>query len=106
VATGGSPVFSADGSELFFFDGDGLSVAAVQNEPFRVGAPQKLFRGPYWYGTGGTDGELGRAWDVDQRNDRFLMISVADQNAAAAPQAQIKIVLNWLEELERRVPKR
>jgi hypothetical protein len=107
VAAGTGPVFSADGSELFFFDGDGLSVAAIQYVPFRVGSPQRLFRGRYWYGVAGPDGTLGRAWDVDPQNDRFLMISRPEDAArAGAPVAQIKIVLNWFEELERRVPKR
>ncbi len=103
VATGVSPVFSADGSELFFFDGEGLSVAAVQYAPFRVGNPRTLFRGPYWWGVGGPDGALGRAWDVDSRNDRFLVIAPLDQSAARS-EVEIKIVLNWFEELERRVP--
>jgi hypothetical protein len=66
-----------------------------------------LFRGQYWYGIAGPDGSLGRAWDVDPKNDRFLMISLPDETfRAAAPQVEINIVLNWFEELERRVPKR
>jgi hypothetical protein len=72
-----------------------------------VGSPQRLFRGRYWYGVAGPDGTLGRAWDVDPQNDRFLMISRPEDAARTGPPVdQIKIVLNWFEELERRVPKR
>jgi len=98
-----APVFSADGSEIFAFDGDGLSVSPVQYSPLRVGNQRKLFRGQYWYGVAASDGALGRAWDVDSKNDRFLMITFLETPAA---QAQVKIVLNWLDELGRRVPKR
>jgi hypothetical protein len=110
VGPGRTPVFSADGSEIFVFDGEGLSAATVQYSPVRLGTLKKLFRGQYWYGVAGPDGSLGRAWDVDSKNDRFLMITLPDQNATAppapSPRTQIKVVLNWFEELERRVPKR
>jgi hypothetical protein len=107
VATGLAPVLSADGSQLFFFDGDGLSVVPVQYSPFRVGAASELFRGRYWYGIGGEDGTLGRAWDVDSANDRFLMITLPEEEPPAPPpRVEINVVLNWFEELERRVPHR
>jgi serine/threonine-protein kinase len=107
VATGLAPVLAADGSELFFFDGNGLSVAPIQYSPFRVGAVSQLFRGRYWYGVGGEDGALGRAWDVDSANDRFLVITLPDEEAPPPPaRAEINVVLNWFEELERRVPQR
>ena len=109
VGPGLAPVFSRDGSELLVFDGEGLSAATVQYSPVRVGALKKLFRGKYWYGIAGPDGSLGRAWDVDSKNDRFLMITMPDESAAVpeapAPRTQIKVVLNWFEELERRLPK-
>ena len=73
--------------------------------PFRVGSPRELFRGEYWYGTIGANGFGGRAWDVDPKNDRFLMITMPA--AVPAPsRLQVRVVLNWFEELERRVPKR
>jgi serine/threonine-protein kinase len=107
VASGNHPVFSADGSELFFFDAAGLSVVPVQYNPLRVGAPRALFRGRYWYGIGGPDGANGRAWDVDPKNDRFLMITLPDDDvgeAAEPTRPRIRIVLNWFEELRQRVP--
>ena len=107
VAPGMHPIFSADGSEIFFFDGAGLSVAPVQYSPLRVGGPRKLFRGQYWYGVAGPNGALGRAWDVDSKNDRFLMIAMPNAETAGTPAAQqeIDVVENWLEELKQRVPK-
>jgi serine/threonine-protein kinase len=107
VAPGVHPRFSADGSEIFFFDGGGLSVASVQYTPFRVGNPQMLFRGQYWYGVAGPSGILGRAWDVDPNNDRFLMITLPDTGGGEAGEQstpQINVVLNWFEELKQRVP--
>jgi hypothetical protein len=107
VAPGAHPVFSADGSEIFFFDGTGLSAASVQYTPFRVGAPQMLFRGQYWYGVASSNGALGRAWDVDPKSGRFLMITLPDTGAGQAGEdarPQINVVLNWFEELEERVP--
>jgi len=102
------PVFSADGSEIFFFDGGGLSVAPVPYSPFRVSGSRKLFRGQYWYGVAGPTGALGRAWDVDSKNDRFLMINLQSADTAggrAAEPDEIDVVVNWLEELKQRVPK-
>ena len=107
VGPGLGPVFSPDGSEIFVFDGAGLSSAPMQYSPFRIGVLRKLFRGQYWYGIGGADGAYGRAWDVDPKNDRFLMITLphGSTGAAAPPQAHVNVVLNWFEELKQRVPK-
>jgi serine/threonine-protein kinase len=108
IGRGMNPTFSPDGSEIFFFDGAGLSVAAVQYAPFRVGNPRQLFRGEYWYGRLAANGAAGRAWDVDPKNDRFLMITMpaAGTDAPAPSRDQIRVVLNWFEILEQRVSKR
>jgi hypothetical protein len=100
-------VFSRDGSEIFVFDGGGLSAASVKYSPFSVGDLHKLFRGKYWYGAAGPDGSLGRAWDVDPKNDRFLMITLPQPNAGENGEVrpQISVVLNWFEEVRRRMAK-
>jgi dipeptidyl aminopeptidase/acylaminoacyl peptidase len=109
IATGAGAVFSRDGSELFFFDGNGMSAVSVGYQPtIRIGAVQRLFRGQYWYGVGGPNGALGRAWDVDRRGDRFLMIrmpgAVTTGSAQAAPPpVHVNVVLNWLNEVKARV---
>ncbi len=107
VGPGLAPVFSPDGSEIFVFDGAGLSAAPVQYSPFRIGSLKKMFRGQYLYEIGGPDAAYGRAWDVDPKNDRFLMITLPNGStgAAAPPQVHVDVVLNWFEELKQRVPK-
>jgi hypothetical protein len=108
IASGGSPVFSRDGSELFFFDGNGLSVVSVAYQPtIRIGAVQPLFRGQYWYGVAGPNGALGRAWDVDRRGERFLMVRMPGaakpgETQAAPPPVRVNVVLNWLNEVKAR----
>ena len=107
IDAGLNPVFSADGSEIFFVNGDAFSSVAVQYDPFRIGIPQTLFRGQYWYGVAGPSGALGRAWDADPSGDRFLMITVPGTGAPSGDgggQAPISVVLNWFEELKDRVP--
>jgi hypothetical protein len=106
VGRGRHPVFSADGSEIFVFDGAGLSVAAVQDAPFGVGSLRELFRGDYLYGAIAADGTGGRAWDVDSKNDRFLMVqAVQAAPDTVATQPKIRVVLNWFVELTQRVPR-
>ena len=48
---------------------------------------------------------VGRIWDTDPSGQRFLMIRqpANAETATQAPSGQIDVVLNWLEELERRV---
>ena len=45
---GGEPVWSPDGSELFYRSGDKMMVVPVDTEPtFKVGRPEELFEGSY-----------------------------------------------------------
>ena len=111
VGSGLSPVFSRDGSELFFFDGNGMSTVSVSYQPtLRIGAVQQLFRGQYWWGVAGPSGLLGRAWDVDRRGDRFLMVKMPGAVAPgsvqdAPPPIRLNVVLNWLNEVKARAPR-
>ena len=101
VGPGQSPVFSRDGSELFYYDGSGLSVVPISYEPtLRVGTPRRLFEsaGYQW----AVD---GRAWDFDPSGQRFLMIRERPNTADDTREGeQIDVVLNWFEELKSRVP--
>jgi hypothetical protein len=105
VGPGIHPVFSRDGSEIFVFDGGGISVAPVQYKPFRVGNLTKLVRGQYWWGASGRNGIGGRSWDVDPKNDRFLMITMPKSGEIQQAQPHFRVVLNWFEDLTQRVPK-
>jgi Tol biopolymer transport system component/tRNA A-37 threonylcarbamoyl transferase component Bud32 len=97
VSTGGGhrPRWSRDGRELFYRQGDALMAVSVDTgASFRAGKPQRLFAGPY-------RGESQEAaFDVSPDSRRFLMIRSDD----AATLRQINAVLNWFEELKRRVP--
>jgi serine/threonine-protein kinase len=101
VGRGESPIFSSDGSELFFFDGEGISAAPIIYAPtLRVGAPKRLFAVPgYLWAL------YGRSWDPDPRGERFLAIRDPAVDAATSSR-QIDVVLNWFEELRERVPVR
>jgi eukaryotic-like serine/threonine-protein kinase len=103
VGSGSSPVFSRDGSELFFYDGSGIAAVDVSYEPtLRVGAPRRLVESNVY------PGELeGRTWDPDPSGQRFLVVGNSATVSGEIDETQrprIEVVLNWFTELERRVP--
>jgi dipeptidyl aminopeptidase/acylaminoacyl peptidase len=94
VSTNGGiqPVWARNGRELFYRQGDMLMTVAVQLQPFRIDAPQKLFEMP----AAVYNLDLNFA-DYDVAPDgRFLAI----RNEAARTQ-EIYVVLNFAEELRR-----
>jgi Tol biopolymer transport system component len=106
VDNGRGPVFSADGSQIFYFNGNGISAAAVEYGPdIRIQKGPQLFGGSYWYGVAGPSGGQGRAWDVDPNGKRFLMIKIpaAAKSTPNLIGRQINITLNWFEELKTKV---
>jgi Tol biopolymer transport system component len=94
---GGEPVWSPDGSELFYRSGDQMLVVSVQTEPtFSAGRPSALFEGSYY----SSSISIGlQYYDISPDGQQFLMIK-----EAGAGQDQINVVLNWFEELKRLVP--
>ena len=69
----------------------------VETKPtFHAGRPHTLFEGRY-YGTDATD----ESYDPAPDGSRFLLIK--PDPAESAP-AHVKVVLNWFEEVKRRVP--
>ncbi len=88
-------VWSPDGRKLFYRDGLKWMSAAVQTQPeFRAEAPKEMFEGPYL-------NVPGVSYDVAPDGQHFVMI---EENQKQAPTTQLNIVLNWFEELKRRVP--
>ena len=89
---GRHPVWSPDGSELFYLSTDfKIMVVPIQTRPmFQAGSPRFLFdyRGPY-VGT----------FDLSTDGQRFLTVKRVFPKAG-----QINVVLNWFEELKRLVP--
>jgi serine/threonine-protein kinase len=107
VDNGRGPVFSGDGSEIFYFNGSGISAAAIEyGSGIRIMTGQALFAGSYWYGVAGPSGGQGRAWDPDPNGKRFLMIKIPAASNAKPDLIgrQINITLNWFQALKAKLP--
>ena len=90
---GFSPRWSRDGRELFYRDGAHLMVVAVGGgKGLAVGRPRPLFKDsiPPW---------LNGGYDVSPDGERLLTMEIEEEGAK-----RIVVVLNWFEELKRRVP--
>ena len=102
ISGGVEPVWSADGSELFYRNRDQmLAVAVDAGESFRASVPELLFEGPYALDISGGGGGVSN-YDVAP-DGRFLMIKRVGQGGDDAS-PEITVVLNWFEELNTRVP--
>ena len=87
-----SPHWSDDGRELLYRSGDKMMSVDVQTSPeFRAGTPKILFEGTF-----------GNSFDVTSDGKRFLMIKPPAISQRSAD--QVTVVLNWFDELRRRVP--
>jgi serine/threonine-protein kinase len=94
---GREPLWAGSGKELFYRDGEKMMVVEVSTQPgFSAGRPRLLFEGRYEYSPTGTTG-----YDVSSDGQRFLMVQATEPEEAPT---QIHVVLNWFEELKRRVP--
>ncbi|MFY9530722.1 MAG: protein kinase [Candidatus Acidiferrales bacterium] len=95
---GTEPAWNPNGRELFYRSGDKMMAVEIATQPsFAAGKPRMLFEGRY---------EPAPApianYDVSPDGQRFLMLK-RSESAGEAP-TQINVVLNWFEELKRRVP--
>jgi serine/threonine protein kinase len=92
ISTGGGtrPVWSPDGKELFYRKDNLLMVVAIETEPnFSRGEPRPLF-----------EASVVSGFDVFPDGRRFIMIQREDPPGTN----EIHIVLNFDEELKRKVP--
>jgi serine/threonine protein kinase/dipeptidyl aminopeptidase/acylaminoacyl peptidase len=103
---GDSPLWSPDGRELLFRNGDAVMSAPIETDPaFSPGMPKRLFQGTYanselWY-----DSWDWAAWDISPDGRRFLMMKETGLAASGRVRSRkITVVLNWFEELKRRMP--
>jgi Tol biopolymer transport system component len=95
---GTEPVWNPNGRELFYRSSNKMMAVDIATQPsFAAGKPRMLFAGQY-EPTPFTNPN----YDVSPDGQRFLMLKPNEQ-AEAAP-TQINVVLNWFEELKRRVP--
>ncbi len=93
---GSEPVWAKNGGELFYRETQKLMSVPVRTQPeFSAGRPELLFEGQYDLEPFGADVSN---YDVSNDGQRFIMIGNAGQSQ------QINVMLNWFEELERRVP--
>jgi hypothetical protein len=95
---GSNPVWARNGRELFYRNVTRMMAVDITTDPaFRAGTPRMLFDGPQYRDA------AGRAdFDVSPDGQRFLMLKEAEQQPGAL--TQLHVVLNWFEELKRRVP--
>ena len=94
---GSEPVWSRDGSQLFYRNGNKMMAVGVTTQPdFTASTPRFLFEGQYEFSDTGHAG-----YDVAP-DGRFLMIQPLEPAQAAT---QINLVLHWFDELKRLAPR-
>ena len=90
--------WSRSGRELFYRRGNAMMAVDVTTQSrFTAGTPPRLFEGPYVPTARGLPN-----YDVSHDGQRFLMVKASGEAPVAA--TQINVVLNWSEELKRKVP--
>jgi serine/threonine-protein kinase len=95
---GNEPVWSPDGRELFYRNGDAMMAIDVPAGNVLVaGKPRLLFERRYE-----PSASLWPNYSVTRDGQRFLMVKAIDDGAAST---QINVVVNWFEELKRSVPR-
>lgn len=99
---GAQPMWALDGRELFYKNGDKLMAVDVRTDStFDAETPRVLFEQPLPERVPGDPSRYG----VSADGQRFLIISPAATNGEAQP-AEIHVVVNWFQELERLAPSR
>jgi Tol biopolymer transport system component len=97
---GNSPRWNRNGRELFYLNGDELvSVEVDTTGNFRALAPRALFKIPPLLAIRGTP------YDVSPDGAHFLMLK-AVTSGDAQQSVELRIVVNWIDELERAAPGR
>jgi eukaryotic-like serine/threonine-protein kinase len=88
---GEEPIWSRDGKELFYRNGQHwMSVTVSTGPTFDASRPRMIFEGNYL-------NVSGLSYDVTADGRRFILIRGLD----ALPAREIHVVLNWFEELKR-----
>jgi serine/threonine-protein kinase len=99
---GHNPMWSGDGGELFYTLGPASTMVAikVKSSPAFSFAPAETIARPFT----NSPPLLGRAFDAEPRGARFLGLMPTDAADPSTPKRdQIRVVLNWTEELRSRV---
>jgi serine/threonine-protein kinase len=91
---GTQPLWNKNGKELFYRDVNKMMVVDVMTSPtLMVSAPRQLFEQRYAFLTATIPN-----YDISADGQRFVMVK--DESGAG----RLNVVLNWTEELKRRVP--
>jgi serine/threonine protein kinase/Tol biopolymer transport system component len=103
---GDSPLWSRDGRELFYRNGDAVMAVPVKTGPsFSIETPKTLFHGTYISAGFFVNTLELSPWDISLDGKRFLMMKEPRTAASTlGGPRKINIILNWLEELKERVP--
>jgi serine/threonine-protein kinase len=97
---GAGPVWAPDGSALYYRGATSLMVASTPLAPgFVPGRSRALFSTERFRFSGNTS-----AFDIHPDGKRFVMVTMGDQPPRLPD--QINVVLNWFDDLKRRVPVR
>ena len=94
------PVWSPDGSELFYVSGNAMMVAPITSNPtFDAGNSEVVFEGRYNFNG------FARFFDLSPAGTRFLVTKPAGtQTDDSVAPLDLVLVQNWFEELTRLVP--
>ena len=98
-AGGLSPVWSADGRELFYIGSEGrlfYSVSISEGRGLTLGEPRVLFSGRY------SATQISPVYDVMSDNEHFAMLRFDAPTSTSG--REMIAVLNWTEVLKERVP--
>jgi serine/threonine-protein kinase len=105
TAGGTQPLWSRDGTELFYVASDGIVSVRVGKGPTwstTPGTRTRLASNTYF---GGSRGTPGRIYDVSPDGQRFLLVKDASMTTQPSNSASIVVVRNWMEELKKLVPR-
>jgi eukaryotic-like serine/threonine-protein kinase len=93
LGAGTMPKWRADGTELFYVDGDSLTVVSTSTQgAFRAGLPRKLFSAGQVQSSGLIN------YDVSADGQRFVVVQEIDEREAPT----IIVVQNWHQEFKDR----
>jgi serine/threonine-protein kinase len=97
---GREPVWSRDGQEVFYRNGDQLIAVPVQLSPaFAIGESRVILEGTWAEGAWQEQSITNADYDVSADGQRFLMVEVEESSTAS----ELRVVVNWFEELKRHV---
>jgi serine/threonine protein kinase/Tol biopolymer transport system component len=103
VGGGAEPVWGPSGRELFYRRENKLMAVRIEERggSLVVSSPTLVFDDPYRPDTSGAHGVAN--YDIAPDGKRFVMVE-EPQGMATTQIARIEVILNWLDELRRRVP--